>query len=146
MANKPNVNKEVILQNEARAFQLRKMGWTQDRIATEIGMSQQGVAKALKRITGRFYKDFMADVKAIKEEQVAQLEHIADESMQAWAKSKVGGEAGDPRFLSSFMKAKEEIRKIVGADLPPNPEDDEEPIDTIRINIIHPEIIPDEEE
>lgn len=121
MANKQNANREVILQNEARAFQLRKMGWTQNRIADEIGMTQQGVAKALKRITARFYKDFMSDVKAIKEEQVAQLEHIAGESMQAWSKSKVGSEAGDPRFLSSFMKAKEEIRKIVGADLPFNP-------------------------
>ncbi len=83
---------------------------------------------------------------AIKEEQVAQLDQIADESMQAWYKSKIGGEAGDPRFLASFMKAKEEIRKIVGADLPPNPEDDEESIDTIRIKIIHPEVIPDEDD
>ncbi len=61
MPNKPNANKQVILQNEARAFQLRKMGWTQDKIAVEVGMTQQGVAKALKRITARFYKDFMSD-------------------------------------------------------------------------------------
>ncbi len=146
MANKPNVNKEKTLHKEARAFQLRKMGWTQDRIAAEIGMTQQGVAKTLKRVTAKFYKDFMSDVKVIKEEQVAQLDQIADESMQAWYKSKVGGEPGDPRFLASFMKAKEEIRKIVGADLPPNPEEDEEPIDTIRIKIIHPEVIPDEDD
>lgn len=144
MTNKPNVNKEKILEKEARAFQLRKMGWTQDRIAAEVGMTQQGVAKALKRITARFYKEFMADVKAIKEEQVVQLDQVADESMQAWYKSKSSDEPGDPRFLANFMKAKEGIRKIVGADIPPDPEDNEDPIDSIRIKIIHPEVIPDE--
>lgn len=161
-------NDETTIQKEEKAFKLRAKGWSQDRIASHLKMTQQGVSKALKRITKRFCKHFLEDVAYIKNEQIAQLEHVAHEAINAWYKSKEvhktkrtkvkgareSGERsaekidseeeqyGDPRFLAEFRKAKEDIRKIIGTDLVEELYDD--PITEIKINIIQPEIPEDE--
>lgn len=155
---------ESTLFKEEQAFKLRVQGWSQPQIAEELQMTQQGVSKALKRITKRFAKQFLDDVKVIKHEQVAQLENVAHEAMEAWYKSKeahkknhtkVKGAAtkegaksaetnrfeedqyGDPRYLGEFRKAKEDIRKILGTQY--IEDEGDEPITEIKINIIQPE-------
>lgn len=160
--NKPQ-NDETTLKKEERAFKLRIKGWSQERIAKNLNMTQQGVSKALKRITKRFSKQFLGDVTHIKNEQIAQLENSAHEAMTAWYKSKEkhkikktkvkgskeGAQAaekldeerdqyGDPRYLSEFRKAKEDIRKIYGEGFFESVES-EEPITEIKINIIGPD-------
>ncbi len=141
---------EKTLTNEDRAFKLRVKGWSQCKIAGKLGMTQQGVSKALKRATCRYTKAFLADIRHVKNEQVAQLEHIAHEAIEAWYKSKTGStnenNHGDPRYLAEFRKAKQNIRETLGFKYLDDAEDDSPPLSEIRINIIKPEYIPDDDD
>jgi predicted transcriptional regulator len=139
--------KEIVQQRERLAWALRQEGWTQDRIAVELGIGQPAVSKALKRLSIRYHKDMAADVARVKGEQIAQLDRVVDEAMQAWERSKqsakslskitkpgsgprgqrgqqeettlrVDDQVGDPRHLQTAMKAMEDIRKITGANAP----------------------------
>lgn len=162
---------EKTLSNEEKAFQMRASGLAQWQIAEKLGMTQQGVSKTLKRATKRFAEAYLADVKHIKDEQVLQLEYVASQAMEAWHESKqirkststkakgkqgskkVQGEKtiteqamyGDPRYLAEFRKAKSEIREILGVKYIET-EDDDLPLGEIRINIIKPENIPDDDD
>ena len=155
--------KEIYIQNAVIAWDLRQKMWTQERIAKHLGMSQTGVADLLKRIGADYRKNHLASVEAIKEQQISQLESIADESMQAWEKSKgehksktlrqsiskdssgkttkkdngnivqsVEDQNGDPRYLTVAMKAKEDIRKIIGADAPTKIINEDSPLNAIQ--------------
>ena len=135
-------------------------------------MTQQGVSKALKRATQRFAKAYLEDMKQIKDEQVAQLEHVASEAIGAWYESKTirkstrtkvkgdknskkrSGEKteieeamhGDPRYLAEYRKAKADIREILGIKYIETEDDDKPPLGEIRINIIQPESIPNDDD
>lgn len=148
MANDKNGTKDQIIQKEEKAFRLREKGWSQLKIAEQLNMTQQGVSKALKRITKRFSQRFLQNVSHAKYEQVAQLEHIAHEAMIAWYNSKNSikpkrGRAchqfGDPRFLMVFRKAKEDIRNILGTDAFTEESECSNTITAIKINIIGPD-------
>lgn len=138
---------EVTTEREKQVWSLRQSMWTQERIAKELKISQPAVAKILKRMSERYSTELMDDIKKVKAEQVMQLDRMADELMQAWERSKLPSKStwfkrtvdaqgkpldnslgertdeaknqeGDPRYLSAAMKAKEDIRKIIGADAP----------------------------
>lgn len=143
---KKYVADEVLLERENKIWELRTKSWTQDRIAKEVGISQVSVGKTLKRLTEKYAKELMEDIITVKRMQVTQLEHISDEALQAWEKSKkptktmwvkrplqsdgtpsssfgeqtqeARDQNGDQRYLTAAMKAKEDIRKIIGADAP----------------------------
>lgn len=119
--------KEVSRQREQEVWDLRIKCWTQERIAAKLQISQPAVAKILKRLTERYSRNLNDDIERVKLEQISQLEHIASEAMQAWDDSKqeiaVSKDftryfPGDPRYLTAAMEAKEDIRKIIGADAP----------------------------
>ena len=141
------VSSEVTTEREKQVWSLRQSMWTQERIAKELKISQPAVAKILKRVSERYSTELMADIKKVKAEQILQHEYISDQAMQAWERSKLPAKStwfkrtvdaqgkpldnslgertdeaknqeGDPRYLSAAMKAKEEIRKILGADAP----------------------------
>ena len=161
---------EDVISREDEAFNLRVRGWSQLKIAQHLGMTQQGVSKALKRGTKRFTQAYLENMKQVKEEQVTQLEHVANEAIDAWYESKkprksmrtkVKGakdskrregekieteefQYGDPRYLAEFRKAKADIREILGLKYI-EPEDDEPPLGEIRINIVRPELPPDDD-
>jgi predicted transcriptional regulator len=137
---------EVTTEREIEIWSLRQRCWTQSRIAKQLGISQPAVNQVLKKLTHRYSKELLEDVIKVKTEQVQQLEVIAEEAMQAWERSKKKGktvstkrplqadgsplsslgeqteiiskQTGDPRYLTAAMKAKEDIRKIIGADAP----------------------------
>ncbi len=135
------INKEVSRQRELDVWRLRQQGWTQEAIAAEIGVTQPAIQQILKRLTKRFTKHNVEEIHHVKSQQIAQLEYIAYEAMLAWENSKEaakiqriktssGGkdnsekvqelrdQDGDPRYLTVAMKAREDIRKILGADAP----------------------------
>lgn len=135
---------EVTLAREEQAFDLRSKGWTQQRIAKFMNLTQPAICQILTRVTKKYSKLFMEEVKTVKAEQVAIHQRIVDESLDAWHKSKglheikknkakgifnklgnrelVGGDTtieekqlfGDTRYLDASMKAMEHIRKIMG--------------------------------
>lgn len=138
------IPKALSLERRKKAWDLRVKNYTYDEIAKELGISETAVAKILNKVTKKYFDDHLADVEKVKSEQIAQHEHIAKEAYRAWERSKevaktirkenstANGQAlglgkqtveardqdGDPRYLAEYMKAKDHIRKIIGADAP----------------------------
>lgn len=130
MANrtKKPVKDEQVIDKEDRAFKLRVQGWSQQHIATELGMSQQGVSVVLKRASERFAKNFLDKMKHVKDEQCAQLEQMCDNAIMAWEKSKKSKlykDVGDPKHIELWRRLKEDIRKVLGIHLIDNGGDDD---------------------
>lgn len=135
--------REIVLERERRAWELRQRGWTHERIAQEIGVERSAVTKALGRMSKRTLARLGDEIMRAKAEQLAQLEFIADEALQAWERSKEaskavvrrqGGEQGrvegpamittsmkdadgDPRYLEQARAAMKDIRAVLGFDV-----------------------------
>ena len=116
--NPARPTKEATQFRQTEAFRLRTIGWTQQKIAEHLNISQQAIANLLKKEREKYANTFLSDVKQIKDEQILQLENVSYEAMEGWYNSKKADKEGDTRYLESFMKAKEHIRKIIGADAP----------------------------
>lgn len=104
---------KVLRAREARAWAMRSRGWSQIRIATELGIGQPSVSKLLGRVEARELKRMSKSVERVKVTQHSQLEHVIEEALDAWHRSKT------PR--------KRAARKTVGG-MPPMPHgDDDDP-------------------
>ncbi|MDR3477646.1 MAG: hypothetical protein P4M14_06415 [Gammaproteobacteria bacterium] len=108
---------EIILERERRAWRLRQQCFTQERIAEELNITQSAVSQILKRLCTRYAEENIYEIGQAKIEQIVQLEHIASEAMQAWEASKLIG-GGNSRYLNVVMKAKDDIRKVLGIEAP----------------------------
>jgi hypothetical protein len=117
-------------------LQLRKR--TQYQIAEELGISRESVQRILSRYNKRLYERLITEHAAIRGQQVRQLEHMADEAMQAWERSKLDAETlksttdeagrvtrtertvksqcGDVSFLSEVRAILAEVRKVLMMD------------------------------
>jgi predicted transcriptional regulator len=128
---------------ELRALELANQGWSQHQIAADLGISQAGVSKLLKRIELRLLRELTDTVERQKARQSLRLEHLFAESMRAWTDSKsdatrrrqrksqggasgnavvaevtVENQHGDPRYLEEARKTLADHRKIWGLDAP----------------------------
>ena len=130
---------------EEKAWALRCKGWSQPRIAAELGIAQSSVARALQRATEKHHKAFMADIEGYKQNQAALIESAAFSALEQYMKSqqqlniveKTGrmkngkfveekstttvkkiDQYGDKGLLAMFYKGMEEARKIRGCDVP----------------------------
>ncbi len=83
------IPREITRERECRAWELRQKGWTQQRIANELGITQQAVQAILKRLDMRFLAKADELIAEQKAAQTSQLQYIADEAMQAWERSKL---------------------------------------------------------
>lgn len=128
------INRELAREREDRAWELRQKGWTQAAIGRELGISQVGAGKALRRAERRVLRQLTDRIEGIKAVQHAQLEHVIMEAMSAWERSKLdtkttkvtkdgdGGKVektlkttpGNPQFLSEARGAMADIRKVWG--------------------------------
>jgi hypothetical protein len=72
---------------EARAWEYRCRGWGQRRIAEQLGISQPGVSKILRRVEGRVLKELSGSVARIKVSQNGQQEYVIEEALEAWRRS-----------------------------------------------------------
>lgn len=82
------IPKEVLLERERRAWDLRQQGLTHERIAAELNLDRSTITKMLGRLSVRASKNMMEMVIEEKIGQIARLNHIVDEAMQAWERSK----------------------------------------------------------
>lgn len=134
--------KEELVERQTTVWDLRtRYGWTQDRIAEELGINQSTVSRDLKKMSKRVLERLDDQIEQEKATQLAQLRAIVHESLQAWhdsknrhtevsEQSKVIGEGedrlvvgttitskvvereGSVQYLNAAMSAMEEIRKI----------------------------------
>lgn len=122
---------------ESRAWDLRQRGLTQRTIAASLGVNQATVCRLLARIEQRELARMAETVEREKMLQTAILEHVIDESFQAWERSKrpkkraverstAGVGKGqtieateredDPVYIDRVMQALLHIRRIWGLD------------------------------
>lgn len=125
-------------------MELAVLGWSQHRIATDLGISQAGVSKLLKRGETRALRELADTIERHKARQTMRLEHHYAEAMHAWEESKAdttrkrqrktqagsgGTDAtvaevivedrhGDPRYLEVARKGLADVRKVWGLDAP----------------------------
>jgi hypothetical protein len=132
----------LTLQRERDAWRLRQRGWSLARIADALQVSEPSAWKMLNRVAERYHADLASMVATARRQQIAQLEHIADEALQAWEASKqevrtvtrrkreVDGRTvqeatqedvqrlPDVRYLQEARAALADIRSLLGADAP----------------------------
>jgi len=139
----PKIPRALVLEREKQVWHMRQRGATYERIAEELGITFGGVSKILQRLHQRYKDRHMDDIEACRMEQIGELQNIANEAWEAWIRSKgqkitikkrartkdgkmLPGEAsevkyeseGDTKYLQIYLKAKEDLRKIIGADAP----------------------------
>jgi hypothetical protein len=129
---------------ELRATELTVLGWSQHRIAADLGVSQAAVSKILQRIDRRLLQEMRERAEHHKARHTLRLEHVFAEAMHAWDASKadttrrrqrktrsgtgdaegtvaevvVQNQHGDPRYLEEARKALGDQRKLWGLDAP----------------------------
>jgi predicted transcriptional regulator len=84
--------KPVAVAREEKALSLRAKGYTEARIAKELGVTQQAVHQALVRALDK--RKLLTDEELLraKHEQTIILEHKIEEAVDAWEKSKRNAE------------------------------------------------------
>lgn len=73
---------------QAKAWELRQKGWTQGRIAKEVGIDQGTVSRWLDAVEQRELARLASKVNRAKAFQNGVLEHLLNESLDAWERSK----------------------------------------------------------
>lgn len=111
--------KRIAEAREEMALALRAKGYTETRIARELGLSPSSVHEALVRAMGK--RKLLTDEEIIfrKHEQTMILEHKLEEAVDAWEKSK--RDAQTERIVEKSL-AKTKDRSFVS-----NVKDEEEP-------------------
>lgn len=161
-----NRNKDLSAELAKKTWELRSKGYNQNRIAEMLNISQCRVSTFLLESRKQYKELHLQEVEHTIIEQVAFHEHVAEEAMIAWEKSKTslvdkktpnkvikkgsnkkdnGGSGssetisefkeqyGDPFYLQTAMKAKKEVRYMIGAEEPIKLKDDKSPKTTESI-------------
>lgn len=88
MGRKKGEKDEAVIEREKRAWELRCQGWSQIRIGVELGVDNSTICKILARLRARVLAQTASKAEAYKAEQHALCEHLIDEALQEWQRSK----------------------------------------------------------
>jgi predicted transcriptional regulator len=99
------------------AARLHLRGKEQIEIAEILGISQAQVSRDLKVIEGRWQEAARADIGELKARELARLESLRQELLDAWERSKERGEE-EPRYLQQLREISKSIRDLLGLDTP----------------------------
>jgi predicted transcriptional regulator len=121
VVNNGRVTSEQARHNEELAWQLRIKGWTTTRIAQELQIQQPAVSKILQRVEARAIKQLDAEIGGFKVRQATQLEHMLDEALQAWEKSKTAKCPGNVEYLEAALKVQADLRDLLHIGAANNP-------------------------
>lgn len=141
-------SKEQSEDRRQHAWRLRLMGWSQERIAAELGIHQTAVSAALKKQNELLHAEFIEEAREVKLYHSACLMKVYEEAMRAWLKSLTDAErkqivkgrvhtteegvlnlpdlvtltkevqSGNPALLAQARGALEELRSIWGYEEP----------------------------
>jgi len=84
----PRVPRSVVVERKKRAWELAQEGWSETRIALELGVDQSTISRYLTSLAKRTLTQLEDEVIRAKATQLRQLEHVIDEAFQAWRTSK----------------------------------------------------------
>jgi hypothetical protein len=104
------------LEREIRALELRKSGFTYQRIKEELGISISGVAMLLKRALGRLERQ---SIEGVSEYRRLQLERLDSMLFFCWDHA----QKGDLNAIDRVLRIEERRSKLLGLDFP-----DQQPI------------------
>jgi transcriptional regulator with XRE-family HTH domain len=79
---------EQVRQRELEAWEFRQRGWTQQAIASQLGVTQSAVSKMFQRVDRRVLAHLNDRVAFEKSSQLDQLDFIASEASNAWTASR----------------------------------------------------------
>jgi len=133
----PQHTKEVINQRRQRVAELYLCGKGQYEIGQLLGVTQQQISLDLQKIQQQWLASSVRDFDAVKAQEIAKLDHIEREALEAWAQSRKVREvtitkritgkdprdeasirreqsAGDPRFLQVAQRCVEQRCDLLG--------------------------------
>ncbi len=108
----PLPRKELVLQRERLAFDLRSQNYTQQQIAEELGMSQQGISNILDRAQKKYEVENKEKIAAMKNDHFARHDAMRMELYRQWVLTK------DVAYLKLIKELDADDRKMAGADAP----------------------------
>ncbi len=108
----PLPRKELVLQRERLAFDLRSQNCTQEEIAEKLEMSQQGISNLLARVQKKYEINNQAKIEAMKNDHLARHDKMRAELYEQWLATK------DVAYLELIRKLDADDRKQTGADAP----------------------------
>lgn len=115
--NKGNLpTRELTLERQRRAFDMRLKGCTQRTIATELGITQGAVSQMLIKLNNQYATSLHKKHGNIRNDHVARIEAMKEELYRAWDASPKGPE--DIKIVEQIRKLDADIRKMQGADAP----------------------------
>lgn len=95
-----HVNGDQAREHERRAWHMRcYLHYTQEQIATELGVSIAAVSRILRRVNDRVLDELSDEVQALKARQTTSLESLVAESVAAWERSKKAAQEATTRTL-----------------------------------------------
>ncbi len=107
------------LERTVRALALYKLGWTQDRIAAEVGyVNRSGANKAIRRGLALDSLTALDTAEAIRAEQVPELRAIQGLLMESLVRTRSGSERA--AAAQAYVRASERLARLVGADQQPD--------------------------
>jgi hypothetical protein len=81
--------KALALERESRVWALRCRGWTQERVAAELGIDQGTVSRIERKCWEKVRAAHEAELAMQRAIALGQIEFVIDESGQAWGRSKL---------------------------------------------------------
>lgn len=88
----------------AEMIHLARRGWSQDRIAEKMGVSQPLVCKELKAVYTKMAEQQKMDTEALIQQKLDRLGYICTEALDAWDKSKGDKESEVEEETTSDMR------------------------------------------
>lgn len=106
-----------------RVQHLESLGYTQDRIAELVGVSQPMVSKYVAQLRERYRDAQQRDAEELTRQKWFQYDTIWREAFEAWERSKQSEDGeeqrnGDAVFLAKMMDAWKAQRELRGLDAP----------------------------
>ena len=133
-------NRAQVTEREIIAWDMRCKGATLQRIADRLGVTCEGARKIVARVEERESRRLAKNVHRVKARQNGQLEHIIEETLTAWRRSKkprrravrkegtdretvehteAVDQYGDVVYLHTAMRAQEAQRELNGLNIAP---------------------------
>jgi hypothetical protein len=116
--------KKLTPQQLERALDLSDRGWTEARIAPELGVARSTLSRRLAPLLREAMEQFVADRAAAQGRLLGSLQWIVSEALGAWESTRA---APDPRLLREAREALAAQRKLLSLDEPkraPEPDGD----------------------